>query len=803
MAAIVSLALSSIVVEMRASLAHSNDDMLAIDNVAEDSATLRELTLLRILASDATSGAAIDAEIAALDERLARQIADQIRIEAGEVDEVRALNQLRDELAGVVVARERDVLSAARAGDRINAEAMAVGDQTYVSAIAAAKRRLSDLKAESNDAMHRQLDDAAESFQLAQIGLLAGMSVLGLVIFGVSMAVATRIAASIRDLARATARVESGDLNQSVVRRSSDEVGQLADSFNRMTIRLRAQEAELVAGRDAAVAASAAKTEFLANMSHEIRTPMNAILGMAELLNDTPLSAEQREYVRIFHRAGDSLLHIINDILDVSKIEAGKIQLDVAPFDLDDVITRMTDILAVRAHAKGVELLVRIAPDVPLNVNGDAGRLRQVLVNLTGNAIKFTDSGEIGIQVDLVTLAPESCDVRFTVWDTGIGIPSERQAAVFDSFTQADMSTTRRFGGSGLGLTISRRLVQLMGGDITVTSEVGKGSRFSFTARFGLAGAQALPPSPQLELDLVGRRILIVDDSPTNRLILREPLMALGADVDEAGGGIEGLDRIVAARDVGRPYHCVLLDNRMPDLGGFDLARRLHGQVEIAATVIMLSSDNRTQDVALARSLGFASYLVKPVRRVDVIDAIARIGAGVPVTIDAHDPSVVETPAHTPPAVAIATSDQGDVFLPLVRVEPTADGSVRVLLVEDSADNQLIVKAFLRRERCEVDVAENGRIGVDLFRTGQYDLILMDHLMPVLDGLDATREIRAIEMVEGRKPIPIVMLSANAMASDVAHAIDAGASAHLAKPVRKPDLIAAVNRYARGEAAVA
>ncbi|MSP13133.1 MAG: response regulator [Chloroflexi bacterium] len=567
--------------------------------------------------------------------------------------------------------------------------------------------------------------------------------------------------------------------------------GMLITSVIRDISERKREEYELVKMREAALQASQAKSEFLANMSHEIRTPMNAIIGMADLLWETPLSEEQREYVRIFQRAGETLLKLINDILDLSKVEAGHLELETAEFDLRELIEKSAEVMAIRAHEKGLELTFHIHPEAPTALTGDQDRLRQILFNLMGNAIKFTEMGEVGLQVKTLRLidnvaepdpiaggapAQQAVELLFSLSDTGIGIPADKLELIFEGFTQVDVSRTRHHAGTGLGLTISKRLLELMGGRIWVESELDKGSTFYFTAQFGLQeresqSAALLPP------DLKGLKALVVDDNATNRMVLRETLVEWGALVTEVGSGYKALAALEIAREEGAPFQLVLLDCRMPGMDGFQVAEHIKMEMGLAdVTVMLLTSDSRRGDIARAQELGMDSYLVKPIKRAALLDAITTaLNRAKPVAI----PALAAGPA---PAVV-------DTQHPL-----------RLLLVEDARANRILIQTFLKDLPYQVDIAENGQVGVDMCTTAAgaapgYDLVLMDMQMPVMDGYTATGLIREWEGHRGARPTPIVALTAYALKEDVKACLDVGCTGHIAKPFKKEQLLAAIRTY--------
>ncbi|MGH8615432.1 MAG: response regulator, partial [Gammaproteobacteria bacterium] len=529
------------------------------------------------------------------------------------------------------------------------------------------------------------------------------------------------------------------------------------------------QTKELAVTRDAAIKASTVKTEFLASMSHEIRTPLNAIIGMGELLSETPLTRVQKRYVGVFKKAGEALLALVNDILDLSKIEAEQLVLEKIPFDLHTLIEETVDIHALRADEKHIELLCHIGTDVPAQVNGDAARLRQIFLNLVGNAIKFTHQGEVVVKVSSNPHKSDPYRLLFSVADTGIGIPADKIDTIFDSFSQADSSTTRQYGGTGLGLTISKRLVELMGGWIRAESIEGKGSVLSFAISLRSAPEPQARIATEASLSLKDVRVLIIDDNSTNRLILREVLGAQGALVSEAYGGAEGIQAFREANRMGQDYAVVITDCHMPEVDGFAVVKALRTAGGPCKTILMVSSSQLSSDMGTASALGIGAYLIKPVKSAELIKAI---NVAMLRTLDETHDHIVTTP------------------LPERRAE-----NLPILLVEDTPDNRLLIKAYLRKTPYKIEEAENGSVALQKFKTRAYGLVLMDIQMPVMDGHQATRAMREWETEQGRDPTPIIALTAHAIKQEMDKSIAAGCTAHLIKPIKKETLLQIVQQY--------
>ena len=534
-----------------------------------------------------------------------------------------------------------------------------------------------------------------------------------------------------------------------------------------VTDQVAAREA-MRAARDAAEKATAAKSSFLANMSHEIRTPMNGVLGMVELLLDTELSPDQRRSAELISSSGEALMMIINDILDFSKIEAGQLDIEAIEFDLPPVVDSAARLQMSRAHQRGLELICDVRPEVPHRVLGDAARIRQVVTNLLGNAIKFTHQGEVEISVRLLEERDGHARLRFAVRDTGIGISADQRALIFEPFKQGDVSTSRRYGGTGLGLSISRRLVELMGGTLEVQGEVGKGSEFSFALNLPVVAGQAAAPTTQGRLSLHSLKALVVDDHPTNRRVTAEMLRWGGCVVEEAPNARQGLEALRQAASSGSPYALLLTDVHMPEQDGFDFAAAVRADAQVSDTPIMiLTSGGQRGDGQRCRELGIGAYLLKPVSRSELVEAVVTTLSG------------QKTRASGMHLVTRHTFRE-------------SRRNLRILLAEDNEVNQEVAAAMLRKRGHTVDIVVNGLEALEAARGVKYDVILMDLQMPEMDGLRATAEIRKLTV---DRPVPIIAVTANAMSGERERCLAAGMDDYLAKPFKPHDLFSVVEGW--------
>ncbi|RPJ81840.1 MAG: response regulator [Deltaproteobacteria bacterium] len=569
------------------------------------------------------------------------------------------------------------------------------------------------------------------------------------------------------------------------VRRRTQELRLMNEELEKRvsdrTTELQKINAELTKAKEAADEAAKAKSEFLANMSHEIRTPLNGVIGMIDLLKDTKLTQEQTEFTQLIHSSAESLLVVVNDILDFSKIESGKLVLESIPFDLRITLEMLSDIMALKAEEKGVEFTCLIHENVPTLLNGDPGKLRQILNNLTGNAVKFVEKGYVSICVSVKEEHDDFVKLLFEIHDTGIGIPKNSLDNLFQSFSQVDASTSRKFGGTGLGLVISKQLAENMGGEIGVESELGKGSTFWFTVclkkqKIVKTDAADFPST------IKGTRILVVDENPLNRLIVTNFFRSWECLYGEAENGQKAFSMLMNAQEAGQPFQILLTEMELPDMTGAALGEKILGHEKLRDCIlIMLTSIGQRGDASRVNDLGFSGFLSKPVKKYHLLNCI----------------KTVLTAPISPAKQTSKTFVTRYTIEENIKIEIRHENQLNVLLVEDNTVNQKVAKIMLKKSGHFVEIANNGKEALELFLTKPFDLILMDIQMPVMNGIEATAAIRKLESQGDRtgSAIPIIALTANAMKDDRARFLAAGMDDYISKPIKRKNFSEVISKY--------